>query len=181
MHRNSLLSDDRLAVIQALCKRVENIEGSTAEFGVYQGGSAKVISDALPNKMLHLFDTFTGIPIKGQIDIHEVGDFSDTSVDAVRKIVGDRNTWYHIGLFPAGYTGVSEMFCLVHLDCDQYQSMKDSLEFFYPRMSVGGIIIIDDYGWQRCPGVKKSVDAFLSNKKEKLHSDATIQVYFQKE
>lgn len=180
MHRNSLLSDDRLAVIQALCKRVENIEGSTAEFGVYQGGSAKVISDALPNKFLHLFDTFTGIPFRGNADIHEVGDFSDTFLNDVRNLIGHHNTWYHVGLFPAGFDS-DEKFCLVHLDCDQYQSMKDGLEFFYPRMSVGGIIIIDDYGWQRCPGVKKSVDAFLSNKKEKLHSDATIQVYFQKE
>lgn len=181
MVENSIISIDRLTVIKKICDRVMDLHGSIAEFGVYQGGSAKLISDSLPDKFLHLFDTFTGIPLKGTSDVHEVGDFSDTSIHAVRKLIGHRNTWYHVGLFPAGYTGAGEIFCLVHLDCDQYQSMKEGLEFFYPKMCQGGIIIIDDYRWYKCPGVNKAVDEFIINKPEKLISETDLQVYFVKE
>ena len=34
----------------------------------------------------------------------------------------------------------------VHIDVDQYQSTYDSLAYFYPRMSAGGVIVNDDYG-----------------------------------
>lgn len=180
MFEHSIIPEDKLKVIQSLCLKVREIEGSAAEFGVYKGGSAKIISDILSNKWLHLFDTFTGIPIKGNEDIHNVGDFSDTSLEAVRKLVGDTNTWYHVGPFPAGFK-TEEKFCFVHLDCDQYQSMVDGLNFFYPKMSIGGVIVIDDYGWLRCHGVKLAVDNFMCDKPEITKCDVNCQIYFEKE
>ena len=47
---------------------------------------------------------------------------------------------------------------LVHVDVDLYQSTKDCLEFFYPRMVIGGIIMIDDYPYLN--GVKIAVNEF---------------------
>ena len=49
----------------------------------------------------------------------------------------------------------------MRLDTDWYQSTKIELETFYPKLSVGGIIIVDDYNhWQ---GQQKAVDEFFNN------------------
>ena len=51
----------------------------------------------------------------------------------------------------------------VHVDVDLYQPTLDSLGYFYPRMTVGGIIVIDDYGpWpgNQWPGCLKAVQEF---------------------
>jgi O-methyltransferase len=64
------------------------------------------------------------------------------------------------GIFPETATGLEdETFAFVHLDADLYQSTLDGLNFFYPRLSPGGCIIVHDYNhnWE---GVTKAVDEF---------------------
>ena len=61
-------------------------------------------------------------------------------------------------------------FSFVHIDVDLYEPAKDSLEFFYPRMAEGGIILMDDYGLGTCPGVTSAGQEFFSDKPEKLVS-----------
>src|SRR5688572_31529904 len=46
---------------------------------------------------------------------------------------------------------------LFRSDVDVYQPTRDSLEYFYPRLVTGGILVCDDYGW---PGARKAVDDF---------------------
>ncbi|HXX56061.1 MAG TPA: TylF/MycF/NovP-related O-methyltransferase, partial [Methanoregula sp.] len=58
----------------------------------------------------------------------------------------------------------SERFSFVHIDVDLYQPIRDSLEFFYPRMIPGGIIVLDDYGYLGFPGAKKATDEFIKNR-----------------
>ena len=61
-------------------------------------------------------------------------------------------------------------FALVHIDVDLHAPTRDSLEFFYPRMSEGGVIIVDDYGSSLCPGATLAVDTLLADKPEKMIS-----------
>ena len=50
---------------------------------------------------------------------------------------------------------------LLRLDTDWYASTKHELENLFPRLSPGGILIIDDYGdWQ---GARKAVDEYVAN------------------
>ena len=52
---------------------------------------------------------------------------------------------------------------ILRLDTDFYESTKKELEILYPKLQVGGIIIVDDYGhWKGC---KKAVDEYFKNKK----------------
>lgn len=44
-----------------------------------------------------------------------------------------------------------------------FQSILDCLEFFYPRMSHGGIILSHDYTFK---GVKRAFDEFFKDKPE---------------
>lgn len=54
----------------------------------------------------------------------------------------------------------------MHLDLDLYKATSESIEFFYPRMSKGGIILSHDY--LTASGVKKAFDDFFSDKPEPI-------------
>lgn len=162
VHGKTPVSSDRLKAIYAGCVEVlKGVPGAAAEAGVYRGGTAHVIGKVLSDRDLYLFDTFTGIPDKCDIDLHNVGDFSDTSLELVKSIV-DRDAKYKIGRFPDTIDdeAKNETYALVHLDMDQYGATKDALAFFWPRLSPGGFIFLDDFEWKNCPGIYLAVHQF---------------------
>lgn len=59
----------------------------------------------------------------------------------------------------AGYEKLEPRF--VHLDLDLYAPTKAALEFFWPRLVPGGVLLFHDYGCSLFPGVKKAADEFL--------------------
>lgn len=152
----------------------KNIPGAFAELGVYKGNSAKLLHQLAPERFLYLFDTFSGFE-KGDVaqdpkeNIHE-RHFLDTSLEKVKAFLGS-SPYLHFcpGHFPETVHQVpsSQRFALVHLDADLYRPTRAGLEFFYPRMSPGGMMILHDYcgAW---PGVKQAVDEFLQDKPESL-------------
>jgi hypothetical protein len=137
-----------------------------AEVGVFQGGSAKLISMFKGNAPLHLFDTFAGMPTTDQTkDKHQVGDFADTTLEQVQAYLAKYpRILYHKGYFPATVDSeiASRTFSFVHLDADIYQSTLDGLNFFYPRLTSGGVIISHDYSSHGCDGVKAAFDLFCA-------------------
>jgi hypothetical protein len=57
---------------------------------------------------------------------------------------------------------VPESIALLRLDTDWYESTRHELTHLYPRLSSGGVLIVDDYGhWQ---GSRKAVDEFLGGR-----------------
>jgi hypothetical protein len=54
----------------------------------------------------------------------------------------------------------------VSLDCDLYEPMKAGLEFFYPRMTRGGIFLLHDYSSFSWNGAKKAIDEFCGQSGE---------------
>jgi O-methyltransferase len=153
----------------------ESVPGCFAELGVYKGESAAVLHHMEPMRKFHLFDTFTGFP-PGDL-AHETGEaasytpdrFSDTHVnDVVRKISGNENILLHPGYFPDTAAQVGEeVFALVNLDADLYQPTRAALEFFYPRLSPGGVIFIHDFNY-RWEGIMRAVDDFVKIVPESL-------------
>jgi hypothetical protein len=170
VNKNELISSGRCFLLWQLGRYASKKEGDVAEVGVYKGGSAKIISKICPNKKIHLFDTFSGMPQETTgVDLHKKGEFSDTSLDLVKTFLADCvNVVFHPGFFPATAATLNNAkFCFVHVDADIYPSVKSSLEFFYHKMVIGGIIVFDDYKWDMCPGVEKAVDEFFKDKAEK--------------
>ncbi len=183
MKPESLLSQDKLEVIRELAESARQLPGAAAEVGVYKGGSAHLIASTLPDKKVYLFDTFTGMPFQGETDLHQVGEFADTSlVSVLLALTGLNNVVLLPGIFPdeTGHVVALQSFCFVHLDADQYRSTADALRFFYPRLEPGGFIVFDDYGWRNCPGVKTAVDEFFAERNEKVISKAAHQAYISK-
>ena len=73
------------------------------------------------------------------------------------------------GFIPGTFGPVDKKtFSFVHIDVDLYHSTKDCIEFFYPRLTRGAIVIDDDYGFPRYRlAAKKALDDFFSDKPEK--------------
>lgn len=165
---HTLVDRERCYMLYQFTDHVRSIHGDVAEVGVYKGGTAKLISLALQEKQIHLFDTFSGMPPTDpeKDPYHHEGNFSDTSLGEVKKHLADcHNVHFYPGLFPDTATPVAKKsFCFVHIDVDIYKSGMCCCEFFYPRMEPGGIMVFDDYGFKSTPGLKMAVDEYFSDK-----------------
>ena len=147
----------------------EAIPGDFAELGVWRGNSAAILADfaAKSNRRLFLFDTFSGFDERDLVatDAVHKSVFADTSIDYVRETVGyPENTVYLQGFFPDTLTDEvrQSSFALVHIDCDLYRPMKSALEFFYPRLSKGGMMLVHDYDSGNWDGATQAVDEFCA-------------------
>lgn len=171
----TLVSPDRCWILWSLARQACRIAGDVLEIGVYRGGTAMLLRQALEresvtgSKTLRLFDTFAGMPETDRAhDLHRAGDFSDTSVEAVRGRVGTTAyVEYYPGTIPYTFAAVPEKpIAFVHVDVDIYRSVLDACAFIYPRLVAGGIVVFDDYGFPSCPGARRAVDEFFGDKRE---------------
>ena len=154
--------EDCVKIIEAI-EEVENVPGDLAEVGVAEGGSAAVICEAKKEKTVHLFDTFEGLPELGEED--RASSFTKGQYFAeylkIKKFFKQySNVYVYKGVFPdSGEPIKDRKFSFVHLDADLYKSTYESIQFFWPRMTPGGILISHDY--QTEPGVKKAFTDFF--------------------
>jgi O-methyltransferase len=163
---------ERCWTIWQMASHAASVDGEFMEAGVFQGGTAKMLrlQAEQRGKRLHLFDSFEGMEVAdSDRDRHVAGDFADTSLEAVQKVVGPTDSVeFHKGWIPNTFAGLeNRKFCFAHVDLDLYQGVLDTLEFLYPRMPAGGVIISDDYGFASCPGARRAVDEFFADKPEK--------------
>jgi O-methyltransferase len=154
--------------VYSLAGAQQALEGDYAEVGVYKGATARLICQAKGEKALHLFDTFEGLPELSDEDIRFAPGMFASRIEQVQsRLDGFNKVFFYKGLFPTTAEAIRDKrFAFVHLDVDIYQSTKDALEFFYPRMVRGGIIISHDF--PSAAGVQKAFAEFLSHKPEKI-------------
>ena len=162
-----LLNPCEATQIISAVKAAAKVPGALAEVGVASGTSARMISENAPDKTLHLFDTFKGLPKPTNADSKkfEESDFN-YGIEQVRKYLDGLRVVFHPGMFPeeTGSQVANERFSFVHLDVDLYESTLNSLTFFYPRLSAGGIIISHDY--VTADGVNRAFEEFFRDKPE---------------
>jgi len=166
----TLVSADRCYVLYRLLLQARHLEGDVWECGVYAGGTAAMLAalvrDKAPGKKLYLFDTFEGMPeVDATRDLHARGDFADTSLEAVERYVGDGPSVFRKGRIPETFAGLEPArIALAHVDVDIYRSVMDCLEFIWPRLAIGGFVVLDDYGFPTCPGARAAANEFFADK-----------------
>lgn len=168
---------DRHYNMLQLLKLVGDVPGDTAECGVYRGASSWLIMRHLSAfggepRCHHIFDSFEGISEPGEEDGNHwtKGELRCAEEDVMVNLANfsDR-CFYHKGWIPERFADVADKtFAFVHVDVDLGAPTKDSVEFFYPRLAKGGVLVCDDYGCTTCPGATLAIDKFLTNKPEKM-------------
>jgi O-methyltransferase len=172
----TLYSEETLFQVWQYARACARVDGEFWECGVYRGASSLLLAEARRgaglSQSLRLFDTFTGIPEQGEHDKYRVGALGDTSLAGVKAFLeGQDGVCFHPGLIPGVFAGLEDRriaFALV--DVDQEASTLACLEFIYPRLSRGGMIMIDDYGRPGTYGCRLAVDGF------RARTDATLVV-----
>ena len=155
----TILSYENLQTIYDNIIKSKHIYGSTAEIGVYQGYTSKMIVE-ITKKTHYCYDTFEGV-IHSNIfkgDKHKEGEFS-CSLDEVVQIINNKNVDYRKGDFPETFQEKTVNFSFVYSDTTTQYGAKHTLETFAKRISTGGklLFFIDD----KCQGVRTVVDKFI--------------------
>jgi O-methyltransferase len=161
----------RLSTLELVsCEINKNkLQGSVAELGVYKGKFARYLNLYFPDRTLYLFDTFEGFDMRDVEKEKQKSfssgdqDFSDTSIEAVMKLMPHPGQCRPIkGFFPESAKGIDEQFVFVSLDADLYEPIYHGLQFFYPKLVHGGYIFIHDFNNDSYKGSRKAVEQFCS-------------------
>lgn len=172
----SLLTAYEQYIVYALVKAQVKRDGAIAEVGVYRGASARLICEAKGDKPLLLFDTFEGLPEPTAVDrgIHRKHLYACSLDDVQSYLRKYARVEYYPGVFPASAKGMREQrYCFAHFDVDLYESTKACLEYFYPRMVPGGVILSHDYSL--LAGVEQAFQEFFADKPEGILDLPTTQ------
>jgi O-methyltransferase len=161
---------ERLYALDQLVKQALTVPGDTAECGVWHGAASHMImrQTAGTGRLHHMFDSWEGISEPGPTDGSYLQDRGkhhlsiDESV-ARKNLEQFSHGRFYRGWIPTRFEEVSDRrFCLVHLDVDLYDPTMATLEFFYPRMNAGGLMICDDSGLSKCPGARLAMEEFFA-------------------
>lgn len=145
-----------------LLAQTRHLEGDVIEVGTWRGGTGCLLGRrakllGLPVTVF-LCDTFEGVVKTGAADMYQGGEHADTSLRTVEECaagLGVDNLRILRGIFPEDTGGevADRAFRLCHIDVDVYQSGKDVLEWVWPRLAVGGIVVFDDFGFSSTRGI----------------------------
>jgi O-methyltransferase len=162
---------DRKWMLDQSLKLVRGVAGDTAECGTWRGGSSWLICKGLSGlgKTHHAFDSFEGVSQPGPRDgAHfRKGDLAESEAALRARLAEFPDVRTYKGWIPSRFPDVADRrFCFVHVDVDLHQPTRDSIEFFYPRLTRGGVLLMDDYGFFICPGAREAADDFFKDKPE---------------
>lgn len=157
---------DRVWALREYARAVRPLPGITVECGVYQGLSSYLIREAT-GKEHHGFDSFEGLSRPGLFDGSHWFEGALASPEAyARALLADfSDVHLHRGWIPDHFDAIGNAeVCLAHIDVDLYEPTRDSVEFFWPRLVVKGVMVLDDYGMGQCPGARRAVDEFFDGR-----------------
>lgn len=133
-------------------------QGDTAEIGIFDGGTTKVIS--MFSERHWACDTFKGLTdVDEEVEPKLANGMFCYSLDQLAKDILDSNNIEIVqGYFPSSAPKEMEerKYKLVHIDVDTYTSVKNCWDFFKDRMVNGGIMILDDIFSTSCKGARKA-------------------------
>lgn len=178
-------SDNRVSWLRDFSHHVysHNIPGNVAECGVFRGHFARYINSYFKDRTLYLFDTFDGFPeYVYDLETRRSGGTFYTSfwtqqndnfkssdpAWVLRSMPRAENCIIKNGDFIEASSDVEDSFCFVNLDMDFYKPTIDALNFFWNKMTPGGIILIHDYGFECTAGIAQAVAEFEKTLKTSL-------------
>jgi hypothetical protein len=181
MKRPQVRKLDRRFMLIELARYVRHLPGSTAECGVARGVGSALICKALEGAYRegdhhYGFDAFSGLAEPVEQDKlasgakgWAAGELSHDGSLAQELFAKFPQAELRVGWIPETFADLPEQqFRFVHIDVDLYEVTRDCVEFFYPRLVVGGVMLFDDHGMISCPGARKAVEEYFAKTDEQI-------------
>lgn len=187
-------------------KTVKLLEGAIVECGCWKGLSSylmchylKQMDSTFDGGSYHIVDSFEGLSEPSSEDIiskslvDHVGErkgrhfkasgaYSAQMIDVKRVLSSFPKIHYHQGWIPQCLGELPDMHTkFVHIDLDLYEPILGALNYFYPKMVPGGVIVCDDYGSLYWPGAQKAVEEFAEKNNLNFISLSSGQAVFIKQ
>jgi hypothetical protein len=147
------------------------IDGDFVECGVHKGGYSRMLAEyiglgQLPHKKLYLFDTYTGIPER-HLDSPSAKAFAsiygDSCEGVLQTFAGYSNAVVVQGIVPDVLREVDiERVCYLSIDLNCVGPSVAATDYFWPRMSRGAAIVLDDYNFRFFADQKAALDAWAA-------------------
>lgn len=182
-YRDQLLASDQVSTkdIDLVWHELEqvlqaDVPGAVVEFGCYVGTTSLFIRRLLDEqgqsaiREFHVYDSFDGLPTKAPQDSSAAGvDFTAGKLAVSKKefLNQFRAAHRHSPVIHKDWfsdltaADIPEPIAFAFLDGDFYDSILDSLKLVWPRLSPGGVVLIDDYGREALPGVERAVGEYF--------------------
>lgn len=173
----TIINDEQIDYLITYLMNVidRNVDGDVVEFGCYVGESSKYLMKTLvetqSNKKLYVYDSFEGLPPKSIWEENTgwtPGTLNTTEDILIRNFLNNKlplpivhKDWFK----NVPFDKIPEKISFAFLDGDFFDSIYDSLNKIYDRVSDGGYICFHDYLRNDLPGVKGAIDQFFSEKK----------------
>jgi hypothetical protein len=175
-----------VALSQAVEYVIRNgVPGALVECGVWRGGNLIVMSEMLralgaTGRQIVGFDTFEGMTEPTDRDVSRDGEAARdlapggpwclAGIEEVNRILKGQTSYAPIDLVQGRVEdtiprSAPPEIALLRLDTDWYNSTMHELEHLYPRLSRGGVLIVDDYGYWR--GQQQAVDEYFTRQRSR--------------
>ncbi len=162
-----------------------SVPGRKAECGVFLGFSAlltnqiaKMRNKEWTGENYHLIDSYEGLSepeLKDSISVRDqnpmasygAGHFAIPLTTVQNNLSSFPKLRFQKGWIPDIFSSLPEdKWSYVHIDVDLYNPTLKSLEYFFPRMAEGGVIINDDYASPLFPGGGIAWEEFFNKVKK---------------
>jgi hypothetical protein len=197
---HTMIGMKRLDNLQYCVEKViaENVPGDLIETGVWRGGAAIFMRAILKaygvtDRRVLAADSFEGLPAPNPLqfpkdadDSHHENAYLAISLEEVkmnfeRYGLLDEQVVFIKGWFRDTLPDVpADSLAVLRLDGDMYESTWDALTNLFPKLSVGGYVIIDDY--KVVPGCRAAVEDFRRqhNIVDEIHEIDWAGVYWRR-
>ena len=168
-------------------KRTSNVRGEIVEFGIFKGNSFfrwikfRDLLEQTSSRKIIGFDIFGDFPeanfeddkLKRDAFVKETKGGKSISYDEIIELLESQNLRKNVDIIKGDILMTLDKYLdenphlkisLLHIDVDLYEPTKHILERLYPKVTKGGIVILDDYG--AFAGTNKAVDDFFADQIE---------------
>lgn len=188
----------KIFYFKRLYEKIQAVEGDIVECGFGYGKSFQILCLLAQRenrrRKIWGFDSFEGFPEPTKEDESprqpKKGQWKSISLSQAYKVL--EIIFRLVPGFVADYIKITKGFfndtlpsaevkkiAFLHLDVDLYESYKTCLEYLFPKVAAGGIVVLDEYGvadsW---PGAKKAVDEYFKNSKYIINKDEESGRYY---
>ena len=170
----TMIGSRRARALRRMARACEqdNVPGAFVDCGCFNGGSSVMMSSSAPSREVWAFDSFQGLPEAGPRDPDSAHDLAGELVASERKVREAFSRFafperLHVvkGWFAETFPEVApaiKQVAILHADGDWYESVRLTLETFEPKVSPGGFVVIDDYGfWE---GAKEATHEYRASR-----------------